>query len=441
MAGRADPPVDLANPGGGARAPLALGLSWTVLKSTPLPAFLGLFDPDGARGLARALVPPAAGASGPLLDLLALPGTGYLLAAAAAAAAAVLLAGRALAAERTGSPWGSGIARAFARLEQRGRSSPAGNPMAWKETRRLNGATSRPLYWTVLLLLSAVEAAYLARGLSGTPPERFRDLGLWIAAGQATTLALVAAVTAAAGIGQEKALGTLDLLRASPLTAQEVLAGKSRGVHRGILFLGLVPAVHLLALGALGTIPAFTALLAGVLVALLPAAWATAGFRCGIHRPSAESAVFWAVGVFSVALVGLPLLHVGLDALANAIGGSDAAPVVRFLSRLALAGCPPVTVYASLRRYDAGTPGPADDGEWGAASLLAAWIWVTLLYLLVLREREALPRALARSWRWEGHPPARSRVRSWIDARRSRARRHRGERKASLGPAHREPAD
>jgi ABC-type transport system involved in multi-copper enzyme maturation permease subunit len=265
------------------------------------------------------------------------PSFTHLAVALAAALAAILFAGRRLA--REAEPRTSAAAR-WLRRRGGARTPPdGGNPMAWKEQRLLNTAASRPVYYAAhALMASATLLFVLLRGGIVLRNQEFYELGLGIVAGNATLVGLVGAVAGAAAVAHERTTGTLDLLRASPLTATEVLRGKAGGLLRGLGFIALFPLLHLVvftdAEGMNLPVAACGVLVTGVLLAL----GAGLGMLAGVEARSTGNAVARGVGAYAALLVGLP-----------AVGAvAEIGFRARDLVDLVMTGCPPITAYFLL---------------------------------------------------------------------------------------------
>lgn len=270
-----------------------------------------------------------------------------------------------------------------------------GNPMVWKESRLLNTAASRPLYYALLGLLLAGELAFLVfattDGMSGWD---IVQTALAIAAAHACLLGLVAAVAGAASMAHERSTGTLDLLRVSLLTPAEVFRGKVAGAVRALGLLALFPVLHLLLCAATGFLHPLVAAAALVLLAATLLFWLGVGFACGALLFRSGRAVSLAAGIFGAALVGVPLLAVLLD---EGAGMHDAS---EFLAGL----WPPGTVYYFLEAAARAFPGDYSSWYWygrvvrhtGATVVAASLLLAAPAALLVAR------RLLARRLHREG---------------------------------------
>ena len=243
------------------------------------------------------------------------PGIVYLAWSLLFALAAVAAAGRRLA--REAEPRSTFFADLFASVIGRGRrggrnlrGSPPGegNPMAWKESRLLNTAASRPLYYGVLLLLLLSVVVYLLACFFHPNARDMEEGALGVLAGHGCLLGLVAVVASAAGMAHERTTGTLDHIRASRNTPNEFFRGKALGVARGLGFLSLFPALLLIICLATGILAA-PAILASVYALLLSLAfWTGTGLLCGMVTLRTGTAVSLAGGVYGIFMVGVPLL-------------------------------------------------------------------------------------------------------------------------------------
>ena len=319
------------------------------------------------------------------------PAVVYLGFSLVLAGLAVLAAGRRLATEAEPR---QGRFEGWLRRRGGRRSPGAGNPVAWKESRLLDTPASRPLYYTVLSLMVAAELAYVLACLFAVRVSRdFTELGIGIVAGHALFLAVVAGVGASLSLAQERATGSLDLLRASPLTAREIVGGKLLGALAGLGFLALLPVAHVGIMAASGILrpgAAFTALgLLGGTVAL----WLAIGMRCGLGARTPAAAV----GRISAWLGGLVLgLPVIAAAAATALGRNDGDEVGAAI----VAGSPPVGTFLLVelaQSRDAWhSHGPSASAGYGGS---VAWI---LMYVgVTLFLATTLPRVLARRFEAE----------------------------------------
>lgn len=275
------------------------------------PRMIQVRTPSGTRWMPAPPPPPGA-LRGPLPLHLREPAAAYLLCSLLAAGAAVLAAGRRLRYEA--EPRRPFLDR-WKRTRRLLRRPPGdGNPVAWKESRLLNTAASRPMYYGTLLLLLLSTVGYaLAVSLGETNARERREIALGLASGQACLLGLVAVVAAAASIAQERTSGTLDLLRASPVTAREFFRGKEIGALRGLGFLLLVPALHLLLVLVLGDLPPVVVAASALVLLLSSVLWTGVGLHCGLLAFRTGPAVGLAGGAYGLLLLGVPALGLLLE--------------------------------------------------------------------------------------------------------------------------------
>jgi len=304
-----------------------------LLVSTPGPAVLHMCIPrEWSRATAEIYLPsgrkPPAAAGEPAAAFLL---TGILI-----AGAGVLAAGRRLRreAEPGRSPGSGWLMRKLRRP-----MPDEGDPLRWKETRLLNAAASRPLYYSVLVVLAVAEIVFCIVCAQWPSSDKdLREFACGILAGQLGLLGLVAAIVGAASIAHERSTGTLDLIRASPISPAAFLRAKVAGTMRGLLFLGLFPLLHLVVMGALRMVAPLTLALAAVYALLIPLCWAWIGTAAGLSSRRPATAVARAGAAFCVMLIGLPLAAVAIDILH---GSND---IEEFL----LAGWHPATVWFGL---------------------------------------------------------------------------------------------
>jgi ABC-type transport system involved in multi-copper enzyme maturation permease subunit len=127
-----------------------------------------------------------------------------------------------------------------------------GNPVVWRESHR-----QRPSRWTrivwglygVLALALSVQAFVMMIAPRGVP-------GIWmpvrVNAGQVAIGLFLLSVTTAAGLHEERAHGSLDVLLATPLATGTIVRGKWRWAFRRVPLLALLPTVMTLLLTAAG---------------------------------------------------------------------------------------------------------------------------------------------------------------------------------------------
>lgn len=220
-------------------------------------------------------------------------------------------------------------------------------------------------------LAVVVGAAVVAYGLSpqgaGDPRVVARAGTAMFRAAAAATLVLVALISAALGGGtlsEEAERGTLDAIRATPLPAWRLAAGKmlDAALLGGLIAVATLPAYGVAAyLGGVepGTVAAV--LVAGFASALIGAA---IGVLCSALAPSTAAATVAAVAAIMV-LGGLPLvLHV-ISPQAGAKGGAPCAALLcpaPGASRAAVAASAPSPLTAAVPLL-AGEPGDDTPGQ------------------------------------------------------------------------------
>jgi len=240
------------------------------------------------------------------------------------------------------------------------RSLPGtGNPMLWKESRLLNTAASRPLYYSVLGLFVLGELVFLtAVGMGELLRRDLLEAALGMTTAHACLLGLVAAIAGASSMAHERSTGSLDLLRVSLLTPREILRGKVTGALLGLRLLALVPVLgHLGVLAAAGFLHPVVALVGLLVLVVSVHAWLALGMIAGTLSFRVGRAVSLAAGAFGGILAGVPLLSWLLD---DGFGAHDAAE--------ALMGVwPPGTCYSALEAAAMSSRG--DDA-------FANWIWL-----------------------------------------------------------------
>ena len=304
-----------------------------LLSATPFPGVLRMVEPrEWDRFLTT--VYRASGRTPP--DAARQPAAAFLLTGILFAGAGVLAAGWRLRreAEPGRSPGSGWLMRKLRRPVP-----DEGEPLKWKETRLLNAAASRPLYYSVLVLLAVAEIAFIfVCSAWPSSDSDLRKFACGILAGELGLLGLVAAIVGAASIAHERSSGTLDLIRASPISPAAFLRAKVAGTMRGLLFLGLFPLLHLLIMGALRIVGFATLLLAAGYALLIPLCWAWIGTAAGLSSRRPATAVARAGAAFGVMLIGLPLAVVAIDIVERS---ND-------LQEFLIAGWHPATVWFGL---------------------------------------------------------------------------------------------
>lgn len=331
-------------------------------------------------------------------SVLRRPAALYLVFSLLAALAAAWAAGRRLATEA--EPRSSAFQR-WLRGRRGGRTPPGtGNPVAWKERRLLNTAASRPLYYSVFALMIAAEAAYLVACAVAAPSRRdLLDTGLAFAAAHAALLALVAVVGGAATMAHERSVGTLELLRGTLLAPGEIVRGKIGGLFRGLLLIGLLPAAHVGLMAATGLVNVETAALALFVDAVFVLFWGLVGLLCGMTALRMGAAVGRGAAAFGIAMLGLPLLALLLEA-----GFRQHREAEAFL-----AGWPPTTAFFCLESTMRVFDGPWRDAYWWAVDRghalnhehRAGLAWLAAYSLAALTFLAVAPAALARRFEKE----------------------------------------
>ncbi len=229
------------------------------------------------------------------------------------------------------SPFPSRLPRVPTLRRLFGHGSPGLNPVVWKEARQLNTATSRPLYYTVLVVLLCIFAA-------GIGDENERDVWRSLSA-EMVLLCLVGCVQGAAAFGHERSQGSYDLLRSSPLPAWDIVLGKVTGGVVGLGFLAAVPLCHVVIASLSGTVEFIPTLAALLLCSTLPVYWTVQGLSCSANHEKVRPAMVRALAAFGTVLVAAPLL----GSLGRKIGILDWRDSQWFLM-----ATPPATVFGTL---------------------------------------------------------------------------------------------
>lgn len=352
--------------------------------TTPFPAIVDVMEPGSYAALPRLFTAaPARGSVGDLL--LRYPALVYLLTGLLSAAAAVAAAGRRLRFEaepKEGWLSGTRLGRRWFR-----RGSPGRNPVAWKELRLLNTASSRPLFYTVLGVLLLAEALLMKHTHRG-------EEAIALLASEVTLLCLLSAANGASILGQERTQGSYDLLRASPLTPGQILKGKAAGVFAGLLLLACVPVAHAFLCYKGGGLRLETALAVAFLALAIPWGWAAFGMATATHAPRIRTAVIRTMAAFAVCLVGLPVLGF---LIAQASGWRSAGNAV---GEWVVFTCPPACLFGVLDgvedrrfRFSHGTWRARDEHTY---SLFWILVYLALAAVLTLTLRRRLVRALER---------------------------------------------
>ncbi len=357
-----------------------------LAESTPVAAAFLLTQPTGLATFSSS-VP----GTFPTL-LLAWPA--QLFAATALLVAALAVAGSARLLEREAEPASSWLLR-WRRGRRWFRRPPPdhGNPVAWKERLLLDAAASRVLYYVVLAVCGLGEGAFLAWlwvervNLSGGSAPADLAIGFFI--GMAVLIALAAGAHGAITVVHEKARGSFDLLRVSPLGAARILDGKRRGILVGVAFLALLPACHLLLCAAVGLVSWF--LVAGLLASgtLMVLFWLALGLRCSLGAPAVRTAVTRYALLVAVLGIGGPVTF-GLADEVFRIPWNQEAGVMALL----MGGCPPLHLMATtdwLLR--------AEGRPWNSSvvsdGLGWIWGWTGIMIVVVINARHALLPRLA----------------------------------------------
>jgi ABC-type transport system involved in multi-copper enzyme maturation permease subunit len=221
--------------------------------------------------------------------------------------------------------------------------------------------------------------------VSSTPHAAFGFLAFHIA-----MLCVVGTIGGAATLGHDRAQGSYDLLRASPLTPRQILRGKAAGVLTGLGFLAVIPLCHLLLCLLLRVISPGEFAAGFFLLVVVPAFWTGAGLAFGIHFARPQTAMARAAFALAMVGIGLPVL------------GAITAPLLRsrFGADLGLwlwDASPPLAVYDGLEWLNweflgARLPSSTFFRHWSPTG--AVWCGVYAAYALFLWF--FLPRLLAR---------------------------------------------
>jgi len=285
-----------------------------VISTTPFFSLFSIFEPgEVLREMSRS------GITSPLAQVLLHPVTIYAAFAVLWAGLAVWSASRRLAVEAEPAVPRGVLARLrprwFDRLREGLRArlrrplQDGANPMTWKETRLLNTASSRVLYYGVLAFMLATETFFLF--VVGPELGRGSRSDDWhgLLSFHSAAIGLVAVVSGAAAMAHEKTQGTYDLLRATLLSPGDIARGKTAGVLAGLLLLVAVPVGHLSILVVAGSLHPLAA--AGGMALLLVHAWlfAVIGLHRGAVESSAARAVTKALVAYVVVLALCPLAY------------------------------------------------------------------------------------------------------------------------------------
>jgi ABC-type transport system involved in multi-copper enzyme maturation permease subunit len=278
---------------------------WTALLLCDTTPFGGVVEMMEPGAFAREFLGNRGTAPWPDF-LVARPSLVYFAFAVATAAVAVFLAAERL--KREAEPAESILVKTERRRRWfRGRPG-IGNPIAWKERRLLNTASSRPLFYGVLGLMALTT-------LLGSEAFVHTETSIVVLIAEISLLSLVAAIQGAASLGHERDQGGWDLLRASLLSPADILRGKLAGLVLGISFLAAIPLCQILISLAMDGIEPRTAAMIAALLFLMPLSWGLVGFRVGVASARVRTAVVRVAAIFAGALVGLPCLAAVLMAL------------------------------------------------------------------------------------------------------------------------------
>lgn len=230
----------------------------------------------------------------------------------------------------------AGGAAALLRAERHG---PTGNPIYWKET--TVNTLGRLRHWMRVNLAAAV-----LMGLSYYAfREKLGDIEFHKVVGGALSglLVLAATMIAATSVAKEREDRTLFVLATTPVDCPTYVKGKVQGILRNILFLMLLPFIHVtlfIANGTIGT-PSLVFVLLGVPIAAISAI--VQGTFVSLVFPTQLKAIMAAIAVvLGEALLPfcccLPtfnpvlLLYYGIEAPGSALAGSGNLGWALFLS-------------------------------------------------------------------------------------------------------------
>lgn len=343
----------------------------------------------------------------PLRWLLAYPQYGYIALTTLASLAMVLLS---LVQVRRGAREGeatllSGLRERLLRAARRGqRRRPRRvwrNPIAWREASTRASAGGRSLARQLFILAGLGGAAALLGGhhtgewgLSPAAPGTTRlvlTAVVWI---ELTVILLVVTSTAATTFTREKESQTMELLLATPLTSQYIVAGMLQGLVRLVIPLIAVPTLTLVlfALGDLvrgAAVPPVTAVEAVVLVPALMVAFAALAAVIGLHFSLVCRKTVRAVMTSTAVVMGAAGL---LTACGLAVGGGNAMvagvllPFTPFPAIKAALDPWGIVQDSATTAWGAGVVTPAEIVEFRVAraafSLVAALIYLALTYAL-----------------------------------------------------------
>ena len=207
--------------------------SWLVVNGfTSLPDWLLKTNPIG---LTAAAHDPSSPSSPGLDDQLIFLAATVLISAALLALAVVRL--RPAIIRQWGHPEQSGKARV--RRERGFGPTLDGNPVLWREWHRRRPSRSARTIWGLYIALAAgfsvvaVPMAWQGRGqidFAGVVSGFVASIGL-----------LLLSVSAATSLAEERAMGSLDVLLATPLPTSSIIWGKWWGTYRTVPLLAILP--------------------------------------------------------------------------------------------------------------------------------------------------------------------------------------------------------
>ncbi len=115
------------------------------------------------------------------------------------------------------------------------RTSLDEDPIRWRESRRRNASIWARAIWSIYFFISAIFTIVIIFGNG------------WVAAGVSGFMVsiglLFVSVTSATALAEERALGSLDILLATPLSSRTIFLGKWWGAFRAVPGLAILPAI------------------------------------------------------------------------------------------------------------------------------------------------------------------------------------------------------
>ncbi|WP_435018039.1 ABC transporter permease subunit [Tundrisphaera sp. TA3] len=187
--------------------------------------------------------------------------------------------------------------------DDRDRALLDSDPVLWRERRRGRSSAWGRAIWRLYGSLSAI---FTLAAILLNP-----DIATGVAGFMVSIGLLMASVTSATALAEERAQGGLDVLMAAPLSTREIVRGKWRGAFRIVPRLAILPGGLALALGLArewgwGAFP-FAALVVGLVLAY-GAVVTSVGLACAAWQPRLGRAVALAVAAYLFATVIFPTI-------------------------------------------------------------------------------------------------------------------------------------